>query len=84
MALGRACATLLAPLLRPDPIDLDEGLALVVDHEGLGPFDAVLAATARRAGAALVSADTAFAAVEGLVHLDPAADDFEERLSSLR
>lgn len=80
VALGRAYAILLSPLLRPDAADLEAGLALMAHHDDLGPFDAVLAATARRAGAALVSADRAFAGVDGLVHLDPGASDFEELL----
>lgn len=80
VALGRAYATLLSPLLRPDASDLEAGLALLAHHDDLSPFDAVLAATAQRAGAALVSADRAFAGVDGLVHLHPGASDFEERL----
>lgn len=83
VALGRSYATLLAPLLRPDAGDLGAGLDLVTRYDALGPFDAVLAATTQRAGAALVSADRAFAGVEGLTYLDPAADDFEARLAAL-
>ena len=60
-------ATLLAPLVVTDPRDLDEGLALFARHARLGSFDAVLAATALRLSPrAFVSADRAFAGVEGL------------------
>lgn len=82
VAIGRAFATLLAPLLRPSAEDLDAGLDLLVEHESLGAFDAVLAATARRSDAALVSADRAFADVGGLVHLDPASGDFRDRVEA--
>jgi predicted nucleic acid-binding protein len=41
-------------------------VVLVGPSEGLGPFDAVLAATARRRGRALASADRSFGTVEGL------------------
>lgn len=80
VALGMAYATLLAPLIRPDAMDLDAGLALLLEHEELGAFDAVLAATSRRAGAALASADAAFAVVDGLSRLDPAAGEFQHQL----
>jgi predicted nucleic acid-binding protein len=70
-ALGRACATLLSPLLQPSEDDLEKGLRLFEREERLGPFDAVLAATAMSAKAdALVSADTAFARVRGLRCVD--------------
>lgn len=61
----------LAPLVRPDNEDLHEGLALFGTSEGgLGAFDAVLAATARRRGWALASADRSFHKVGGLAFLD--------------
>lgn len=73
--------TLLSPLLRPDVDDVRAGLALFGEHEALGAFDAVLAATCIRAGAsALVSADRAFAAVGDLEHLDPADPGFLDAL----
>lgn len=75
---GAELAVLLAPLLRPDADDLRSGLELFGSNEGIGAFDAVLAATAMgdRRVEGLVSADTAFASVAGLVHIDPAAPDF--------
>lgn len=64
---------LLAPLLTPSEIDLRGGLELFARSSGLGPFDAVLAATAIGTSHihALVSADRAFAAVPGLEVVDP-------------
>lgn len=81
---GRADATqvasdyaeLLAPLLVVDADDLRAGLELFKRHDDLGAFDCVLAAVAVRRGAdVLVSADRAFASVNGLRHLDPAAPE---------
>jgi predicted nucleic acid-binding protein len=73
---GRSCAALLAPLIRPTSEDLADGLALFEAHDGLGAFDAVLAASALARGAdALVSADEAFAVVPGLVTLGPMSVD---------
>ncbi|MFA5787592.1 MAG: PIN domain-containing protein [Actinomycetota bacterium] len=69
--LGRSFARLLAPLVRPGAEDLAEGLDLFEHHRQLGPFDAVLVAAAISAGATLVSADTAFARVPGLLHAHP-------------
>ena len=72
--LGRDYAALLAPLLSPREHDLDDGLALFEREPGLGAFDAVLAAAGLGAGVtALVSADSAFAAVPGLTHVVPDA-----------
>lgn len=69
-------ACLLRPLVVVDDEDLRSGLELFRDHEGLGAFDAVLAAAGLRRGlAALVSADHAFAAVNGLPYVDPGASD---------
>jgi predicted nucleic acid-binding protein len=77
-ALGRAYATLLSPLLQPTEGDLEKGLRLVEREERLGPFDAVLAATAIAAKAdALVSADTAFDGIRGLRWVDLAGPDVE-------
>lgn len=67
---------LLGPLLTPGEAELAVGLQLFAEHEGLGMFDAVLAATAMAAGAVgLVSADRAFAGVRGLTYLDLAGPD---------
>jgi len=80
-ALGRAYAGLLAPLAQPTAADLDHGLDLFERHDGLGPFDAILAATALRlADGALASANAALRAVDGLRVLDPADDGFEQAL----
>jgi uncharacterized protein len=76
--LGRAYATLLSPLLQPGEVDLEKGLRLFEREERLGPFDAVLAATAISAKAdGLVSADTAFDGIRGLRWIDLAGSDVE-------
>ena len=68
---GRDLLRLLGPLMAPGDADLALALRLFEEHDGLGMFDAVLAATVMLSGAdALVSADHAFASVRGLVHLD--------------
>jgi predicted nucleic acid-binding protein len=82
VVLTRAYAALLAPLLVADAADLAAGLDLFERHDRLGVFDAVLAAVALSRGAdGLVSADQAFAGLRGLPHLDPAHDNFAERLT---
>lgn len=73
-ALGRDYAELLSPLLPVDHESLREGLTLFERAEGLGAFDAVLAAAAISVGAAaLVSADSDFSGVPGLPHMLPEA-----------
>lgn len=69
--LAHRYADLLAPLLPVNAADLSIGLGLWQGHQGLGSFDAVLAAAAMRTGATLVSADRAFARVRGLSHVVP-------------
>lgn len=82
--LTRRYHTLFAPLVVVEAEDLDAGLEVFLQHEGLGCFDAVLAAVARRCGAAaLVTADRAFAFVPVLRVLDPASPDFLEALESV-
>ena len=76
---ARQAIQLLRPLLQPSEDDLRAGLDLFLAHD-LGGFDAVLAAVARREGATLVSADSAFAQVDGLRHLDPASPSFLDDL----
>lgn len=72
-ALARQYCALLAPLLVVDEATLERGLELFSGTEALGAFDAVLAAAAiERSAEALVSADRAFASVEGLGYLHPA------------
>ena len=71
VALGRAYADLLSPLLPVDEDALRDGFDLFERHETLGCFDAVLAAAARSGGhEALVSADSAFGAIESLPFID--------------
>lgn len=65
-----------SPLVRPDEEDLLAGLELFQGSKDLGPFDAVLAATAVHHGWALASADRAFSRVERLIYLDPSMDAF--------
>jgi predicted nucleic acid-binding protein len=64
---------LLSPLIQPDQNDLIRGLELFEHYESLGSFDAVLAATVleREHLSGLMSADKAFASVDGLGHIDP-------------
>lgn len=73
---------LLSPLLVVDGDDLAEGLRIFAGEGSLGSFDAVLAAVARRREhiTGLLSADTAFAAVDGVVHIDPAQEGFGSEL----
>ena len=74
-------ARLLAPLIVIDDEDLHAGLLQFRDHKRLGAFDAVLvAAGLRHEATAFVSADRAFATVDELPHVDPAADDLPTRL----
>ncbi len=79
-ALGREYARAFAPLIRPDEEDLFVGLGLFEASSQLGPFDAVLAATALRRGWALASADRSFGHVGGLVYLDPSSATFLDDL----
>jgi uncharacterized protein len=75
-AVARSAAIGLSPLVHPEFEDLMEGLDLFETSKRLGAFDAVLAASARRQGWALASADAAFEAVQGLRHLNPASPTF--------
>lgn len=68
----------LSPLVRPEEADLFAGLDLWEASMDLGPFGAVLAATALRRGWALASADRSFGQVQGLLHLDPARASLRE------
>lgn len=73
---------LLTPLLIVGEDDLEDGLRLYARSDRLGAFDAVLAATAARAGAAaLVSADAAFAEAD-VAHVSPDADGVARLLGS--
>ena len=67
VATARSFAHLLSPLLIVDEAALERGMGLFERHEGLGAFDAVLAAASIDHGAdALVSADRAFGVVRRL------------------
>ena len=80
-AVARDWAALLAPLLVSTTDDLELGLEFFEHHEGLGSFDAVLAATAVRADAdALLSADRAFAGLTAMRHVDLASPRLERDL----
>ena len=75
---ARQYAQLLAPLVAAEAADLDRGLDLFERHRSLGAFDAVLAAIVERRAhlTAFVSADSAFSALDGVTHLDPADPGF--------
>lgn len=73
----------LSPLVRPEEGDLLEGLDLFGASTGLGPFDAVLAATARRRGWALASADHAYGQVDGLDYLDLSSATFLDQIRAI-
>ena len=80
---GRELLPLLSPLVAPGEAELAVALQLFTGHEGLGVFDAVLAATAMASGAeGLVSADRAFADVRGLPYLDLAGPEVRRLLES--
>lgn len=71
-SLGRDYAELLSPLLSPTGKHLRDGLSLFERTDRLGAFDAVLAASAADQGVdAIVSADTDFADLKGMVHVVP-------------
>ena len=74
--LARNYAVGLGPLLQPEAGDLLDGLVLFEGSTTIGSFDAVLGAAARRRGWALASTDRGFRAIDGLLHLDPAAASF--------
>jgi hypothetical protein len=83
VALGGDYADLLAPLLTVEDQHLRRGLSLFEHHEGLGAFDAVLAATALDSDAnALVSADTAFSYVSNLPYVVPDEAGVEQLLKA--
>ena len=72
VALTRSWLELLSPLLPIDREHLLRGLGLFESHARLGAFDAILAAaTLDAGGAALVSADRAFAGIHALHHVFP-------------
>jgi predicted nucleic acid-binding protein len=82
VALGdaRHVLALLSPLATTTTEDAETGLKLLGRHDGLGTFDANLAALSLRLEAPLASADQDFAAIQELALLDPARDDFLPRV----
>lgn len=67
VVLARQFCGLLQPLVTPDEEDLQIALELFELHEGVGAFDAVLAATVRRRRLdALATADRGFTGIPGL------------------
>jgi len=75
---ARRYAVALSPLLVGGQAELERGLRLFERHDGLGAFDAVLAATAFANDVdALVSADQSFAQVPRLRHIAPGTPEFE-------
>ena len=65
-------AVLLSPLRVSAPEHPETGLDLWADNEQLGAFDAILAAVALDTKyATVVSADRAFATIEGITHVFP-------------
>jgi predicted nucleic acid-binding protein len=77
-SLARDYAVLLAPLLATDAGHVRDALNLFERYERLDAFDALLAATAiASAPDALVSADSAFAAVPSIRHVAPGTAEFE-------
>lgn len=82
VSLVERYAELLSPLITVDADDLALGMRELREHAQLGAFDAVLAAVAQRREhvRGLASADAAFSGITTLVHLNPADDDFLDRL----
>ncbi len=82
VALGNDYSELLSPLLAVTGDHLRDGLSIFERFDQLGAFDAVLAAAALSAGArALVSADSAFAALTRLPHVIPDEQGIDALLS---
>lgn len=76
---ARQFAALLGPLVATTNDVVVPALDLYERYDGLDPFDALLAAVARREGAsALVSADRAFAAVKRLPFVELGSPEFDE------
>lgn len=83
-ALGRDYAELLSPLLSITRDSLLQGLTLFETASRLGAFDAVLAATAAKAGATvIVSADDVFDGLPEISHIFPDANGITSLLREL-
>ncbi len=81
VTLGRKYATLLSPLLVTEQADLEDGLRLFARYDGLGSFDALLAAVARRVQPeAFVSSDRGFSGVHNLRFVELGSSELEELL----
>jgi uncharacterized protein len=81
VALASAYLKLFTPLLDVPQVAVQDALELLEQHQDLGAFDALLAATARLAGCeALVTADRAFAAIDGLNVVFPDAESLTRYL----
>lgn len=79
---ARELIAMLSPLLVVDESSPSLGLRVYQEATTLGSFSSVLAGAAITTGAtAIVSADRAFAAVEGLLHVDPGSAGFTAWLS---
>ncbi len=76
VARAQSFAVILSPLFQPGDDDLEAGLAIFESTPALGSFDAVLAATAMREDAVLVSPDGGFGTVPGLRYLNPSSPSF--------
>ena len=78
---ARRFAALLGPLVATTNDVIVSALDLYERHDRLDPFDALLAAVARREGAsALVSADRAFVAVKRLPFVELGSLEFDKLL----
>lgn len=81
--IGSRFVALLTPLLPVGEEDLADGMRLFERVDGLGAFDAVLAAAAINADAeALVSADRAFSRIRRLPSIEPGTSEFDALLGS--
>jgi uncharacterized protein len=80
-ALGKDYAELLSPLLTVTSQHLQRGLALFESTDGIGAFDAVLAAAATD-HEALVSADGDFAGIDKIRHVVPDGEGVANLIAS--
>lgn len=80
--LASGYVELLTPLLSVTAEELRTGLTLFERVDGLGSFDAVLAAASLGSADALVSADRAFGSVPELTHVVPDSNGVRRLLAS--
>ncbi|HEY5788016.1 MAG TPA: type II toxin-antitoxin system VapC family toxin [Microlunatus sp.] len=81
--LAKAYATVFAPLMVVEAVDLEIGLGIFERHTEFGSFDAVLAATAESIGAtALVSADSGFSRLSNVTHVIPNREGIDALLDT--